>query len=268
MTVAMWRFDYAKFIITVPIGMSHAHEQELEKEFRVMWPHGDWDRCHKTHAQYSMTNTLETTCIDIWGEAAQLVRGLDFNKWGRWLQRLDIRGEDWDSTEEAVVNLGQHFQRHLTRWNVHVYSTKPASKRMGRDRGGKGFTIGSRKSQFHFTVYARSREKVAIEYRMSGSMLLHTLVSVGSLLGPKAAVVDLWDAVKTAIEWEGVKRLERCFEDTGLGTSYPTFSSVPNPGVPPAQLDFDAMLAEMGTDPDTSYDGLEQEQQQDDPLPF
>lgn len=259
MSVAMWRHDYLKFVVTCPIGTSHVWVDELREAYRITFPKGDFDRCSNVHAMYSMSDRFETTLIDVWGEGAELVRYLNFDHWAPFLQRMDARGEDWDASEEAVQNLGIHLTTHLTKWNVHLYNTKNASKRKGRDRGGKGFTVGSRKSQFHFTIYKRNGEKVAIEYRMSGARLGTAAKLVEEILGKKAGTVDLWQALQREIIIEGEKRLAECFENTGLGTYYPTWSSETVPELPPAQHTFDTMRAMMGTDPDSAREESQDE---------
>jgi hypothetical protein len=137
------------------------------------------------------------------------------------LKRVDVRAILWDADEEAVLALGQSIQRNETAYNVEVFNSRPASKREGRDRGGKGFRVGSRKSDLCIVVYKRTGEPTAIEYRFQGQMLREVLKQ----LKEQADVARSWEGASLLLQQKlqviGTHRFSNVMERAGHGTYWP-----------------------------------------------
>lgn len=222
MSTVIYRPDYAKFVMDLPRGLFSTYYQrfcELSHECKFS---GDFLRSHKVTALYNQNIDRETTILEVWGEWAGIVRLLP-STWGAYLKRFDARAIVWDADKEAVLAVGQRFQRSSVGYNVEVFNSKPASKRLGRDRGGVGFRLGSRKSDLCIVVYKRATEPVAQEVRLSGQILR---TAVGFSLGAIDGTADtrsFWSQLLDRAAFWGQRRLSRCLDRAGIGVYWPTF---------------------------------------------
>lgn len=250
MATVQFRYDYAKFLVTIPGDLWAQYYGELNRESHECKFHGEWLKSHKVNRLwFNPQNGYETWSIDIWGEWAGIVNRLPVN-WFGMLKRADVRAIVWDADKDTILDLGQHLQRHVTSHNVNVFSTKPASKRLGRDRGGVGFAIGSHKSDLRITCYKRTGEPVAQEFQCSGAMLARLAATVQQLLGPTAGTVDLWRLLRLEIEKEGNKRLGRVLESGGIGTAWPIIGPSTIPTLADTQHTFIAEVGDIIADDD------------------
>jgi len=235
MATVTFRPDYAKFLIECPGDLWHQYYAELNRESHEMKVAGEWLKSHKVNRLwYNAESGNETWSIDIWGEWAAVVDRLP-QKWLLFLKRYDVRAIIWDATKDTILDLGQHLQRNITSTNVNVYSTKPSSKRLGRDRGGVGFAIGSHKSDLRITCYKRTGEPVAQEFQCSGAMLSRLLTKVWNDLHTKGEQVNLFKALEREIRTAGERRLSGVLEKAGVGTYWPVVGPSDLPQLPPIQ---------------------------------
>lgn len=238
MSTVTFRPDYAKFLIECDPDLWHQWYSELTRESHEYKAHGEWLKSHKVNRLwFNKEANLETWSIDIWGEWAGVVDRLP-QAWLLFLKRYDVRAIIWDATKDTILDLGQHLQRNITSTNINVYSTRPASKRLGRDRGGVGFAIGSHKSDLRITCYKRTGEPVAQEYQCSGAMLSRLLTGVWNDLHTKGGQVNLFKALERSICVEGNRRLNRVLEAAGVGTYWPVVGPADLPTLPPIQAVF------------------------------
>jgi len=250
MATVQFRIDYAKFLITCPPDMWHQWYSELGRESHNMKVSGEWLKSHKVNRLwYNADAGMETWSVDIWGEWAGIVNVLP-ESWFPLLKRLDVRAIVWDATKETVLDIGQHLQRHVTSHNINVFSTKSATKRLGRDRGGVGFAIGSHKSDLRITTYKRTGEPVAQEFQCSGAMLARLQRDTTRLVGQFAEVRSAWRQLRLLIEAEGAKRLAKVLESAGIGTYWPVIGASTLPVLPDMQSGFVAELNDILADED------------------
>jgi hypothetical protein len=238
MSSVIWRIDYAKFLIQCHPEHWASYYHRLNEESHELKCAGEWLKSHKVNRLwYNPSQDMETWAIDIWGEWASIVRQLPA-EWSVWLKRLDVRSTIWDATEETILDVGQHMQRNVTSHNINVFATKKASKRMGRDRGGVGFAIGSHKSDLRITTYKRSGEPVAQEFQCSGAMLSRLVVDSAKRYARSQRSTDIWADIAFRVQMEGSRRLERVMESAGLGTYWPIIGTEDAPTLPPIQAAF------------------------------
>lgn len=251
MATVTFRPDYAKFLIEcTPEVWGHMYRVfcETSHELKV---NGEFLKCHKTNRLwYNADKGMETWSLEVWGEWTSLVGRLPPH-WLLSLKRFDVRAIVWDATEDTILDLGQHLQRTVTSHNVHVYSTKPASKRLGRDRGGKGFAIGSHKSDLRVTCYKRTGEPVAQEFQCTGAMLSRLKLASWDWYNKTGKTIDIWRNLSSRVQTEGNKRLMRVLEAAGVGTYWPTVGASDLPVLPPIQS---TLIAELGDDGDQHVD--------------
>lgn len=256
MATVQFRYDYVKFLIqcegdlwtTIYHGLNNlSHERKYKAE---------WLKSHKVNRLwYNPADGKETWAIDIWGEWAGIVELLDVH-WLGWLKRADVRAIVWDANKDTVLDIGQHLQRNITSHNVNVFSTKPATKRLGRDRGGVGFAIGSHKSDLRITCYKRTGEPVAQEFQVSGAMLARLIGECQEQEQYYTGLYSIWEGLKVKMENEGQKRLMAVMEKGGIGTHWPVLGRHDIPRLPPTQGAFLAELSDIAADDDELLGGV------------
>lgn len=233
-----YRPDYAKFVFRVPSGTWHQFSERFHEASHKRKYNTEWLKSHKMSCWYGdSVNGTETWSVDIWGEWSGIVDLLP-DSFFPFLRRFDARAIVWDATEDTVIQIGQHLQSHVSSHNVTVYSTKPSTKRLGRDRGGKGFAIGSHKSDLRVTVYKRSGEPAAQEFQCSGQMLKSSVELIWEGYQGREKTISLWRALMARVQSQGEARVARVFQSAGIGTYWPVLSTADLPALPPLQSGF------------------------------
>lgn len=222
MSTITYRPDYVKMLFNLPRGLFSTYYQRITALSHERKFHGDWLSSHKVTALPSQDADAELTVVEIWGEWAGLAR--DFPAaWGHYLRRYDCRAIVWDADREAVLTVGQRLQRSDVGLNVEVFNSRPASKRLGRDRGGVGFRVGSRKSDLCVVCYKRGHEPVAQEVRLQGHILRNAVDLAEGSSADKSQTVSFWQSLTERAAFIGQRRLARVLERSGIGTYWPTF---------------------------------------------
>jgi hypothetical protein len=257
MSTVQFRPDYAKFLIEAkPEVWNHMYRVVCELSHERKFA-GEFLKSHKTNRLwYNAEKGLETWSLEIWGEWTGIVMSLP-NYWVTWLKRYDVRATVWDATKDTILDLGQHMQRTVTSHNINVYNTKPASKRLGRDRGGVGFAIGSHKSDLRITCYKRTGEPVAQEFQCTGAMLKNIITDVTAAGITDDETRSAWGAIGTRIERKGNDRLQRVLESCGIGTYWPVIGAHDIPRLPPIQAAIIAEIDDILADDDLFGERLE-----------
>ena len=250
MSTLLFRADYAKFLIDCHPNEWQSYYHALNAASHERKYAGEWLKSHKVNRLwYNAAADMETWSIDIWGEWAGIVEALPAH-WFPKLRRLDIRAVVWDADAETIKRIGQHLCGNVTSHNINLYNTRPGTKRLGRDRGGVGFAIGSHKSDLRITCYKRTGEPVAQEFQMTGAYLRRLKEDTIVSCGQNPEVVDLWRALRQAVQHAGQQRLERVFLSAGLNTFWPVVGPEPVPDLPPIQAGFLVELPDEEEYPD------------------
>lgn len=216
METSMWRLDYVKCVLDLPRGLWQQYYDALRRTVGGGKQGPEFERHHKVTAWPTQDHNRETTCIEIWGEWAQVIRRMPFSIWGASVKRVDVRATMWDVTGDTVLALGQRLQRTTSSYNIETFRSKPASKRLGRDRGGEGFRVGSRKSDLCCVVYKRSTEPVAVEYRLTGQRLRVALEQTARSVQGYEDVMDPWACLIDHAQSYGNTRLKSVFRASGI----------------------------------------------------
>lgn len=250
MSFVRFRPDYAKFLIDChpeEWSMWYQSLNELSHERKF---NGDWLKSHKVNRLwYNAAADMETWSIDIWGEWAGIVEVLP-PQWFKRLRRFDARAIVWDATEAMVSQIGQTLCNSLSTYNVNLYNTRPSTKRLGRDRGGVGFAIGSHKSDLRITCYKRTGEPVALEFQMSGNYLRRLREQVEAELTGLEHICSPFVRLKQLVQKAGEQRLERIMQKIGVKTFFAVLTPADIPSLPPIQGGFAAALIDEEDFPD------------------
>lgn len=257
MATVTFRPDYAKFMFEcAPEVWNHIYRVVNETSHQMKF-NGEWLKSHKTQRLwFNAEKGMETWTLEIWGEWTGIVERLP-SEWVLDLKRFDVRAIVWDAGRDTILDLGQHLQRNVTSHNINVYNTKPASKRLGRDRGGVGFAIGSHKSDLRVTCYKRTGEPVAQEFQCTGAMLTRLKLASYEWYQKTGKSVDVWKNLSFRVQKEGNTRLQRVLDSAGIGTYWPVLGAHDIPSLPPTQAAFVAELDAILGD-DTAFLGLDE----------
>lgn len=235
MSEVIYRFDYARFKIDcAPENWANIYGgfRESRAQFKAS---GDFDKCHKVNRLwYNAQSGKETWAVDVWGEWAGIVQVLS-EFWFTHLTRVDVRCTLWDADGDAVLTLGEHLNRAGGPFNIHTYNSKPASKRMGRDRGGIGFAVGSHKSDLRISCYKRTSEPTALEFQMTGRYLERSKAAATENWMNTAKTSGLWYRLKELVVEAGEHRFERVLDHAGIGSYWPLAGPLPTPELAPLQ---------------------------------
>lgn len=258
MSTVTFRPDYAKFLFEcTPELWNHTYRVFCETSHEVKFA-GDFLKSHKTNRLwYNAEKGMETWSLEVWGEWAGIIRSLP-PMWVLALKRYDVRAIVWDATKDTILDIGQHLQRNVTSHNINVFATKQATKRLGRDRGGVGFAIGSHKSDLRITTYKRTSEPVAQEFQCTGAMLVRLKLDAWKWYNDTGMSIDVWQNLGFRIQKEGQKRLTRVLESAGIGTYWPTIGPSDLPQLPPISSSFIAELGDILDDDAPGYIGPEE----------
>lgn len=245
MATVTFRPDYAKFMFEcAPEVWNHMYRVVNETSHEMKF-NGEWLKSHKTQRLwFNAEKGMETWTLEIWGEWTGIVERLP-SEWVLDLKRFDVRAIVWDAGRDTILDLGQHLQRNVTSHNINVYNTKPATKRLGRDRGGVGFAIGSHKSDLRVTCYKRTGEPVAQEFQCTGAMLSRLKLAAWDWYQKTGKTVDVWKNLSFRVQKEGNTRLQRVLESAGIGTYWPVLGAHDIPQLPPSQAAFVAELSDI-----------------------
>lgn len=220
MDYVLYRPDYAKFLWHIDNDLFQQYYEHFCKTSHECKFHGDFLKSHHVSVLPGKDHQTGRYIIEVWGEWAGIVNYLPV-RWMLALKRFDIRGVLWDTSAEQIQSVGQALQLGDCPYNVETFNSKPASKRLGRDRGGVGFRIGSRKSDCCLVTYQRSNEKPATEFRLQGPTLRKTVQPIVAQEKAFQGTVDGWKALMGAVEVIGNTRLRTSLERVGIGTYWP-----------------------------------------------
>jgi hypothetical protein len=235
MSTVTFRPDYAKFVFTVPAGTWHQYSERFHEASHKLKYSTEWLKSHKMSPWYGNAALgTETWSVDIWGEWAGIVEHLPV-AFFHSLRRFDLRSIMWDIDGDTIVSIGKHLVGTVTSHNIHLFATKPATKRMGRDRGGKGFAIGSHKSDLRVTIYKRAGEPCATEFQFHGTMLRNSVKDIGEDANVIPMLRSPYKALAAALMVKGEKRLQTVLEAGGIGTYWPQIRTADVPALPPIQ---------------------------------
>jgi len=248
MSAVIYRPDYAKFTLEMESDLFQTMYRGFCRAAQDSKFEGDFLKDHKVTCMPPRNGGKPRYVVEVWGEQTGLVRKLHHG-WMAWLRRFDVRGIIWDADVKNVQALGQALQLGGTAYNVETFNSKPASKRLGRDRGGVGFRIGSRKSDLCAVCYKRGGDPVALEFRFQGPTLRHLCQPILEQADAFKGTVDPWEALIGGCRTAGDARMVKAFEGAGIGSYWPTTEEIKR-DFEPSQLNFAKLADAAGIDMD------------------
>lgn len=214
----VYRFDYLKFKFdTDPEHFSKLLD-EIKAAYSLTHQEPPFDRFHKVNLFHSHGNFTYTYFVDIWGEACALAHFLPREPYFNCLKRCDVRAIEFDLTEEEIKLVGNQLTDHAGKYNIVTYYKKKGTKRLGRDRGGRGFAIGSHKSDLRIVYYKRTSEPSAVEFQYQGQKLINCIRGVLAADEELQFGSSSWLALKNLLSEEGEKRVRHVLKAADIAS--------------------------------------------------
>lgn len=109
--------------------------------------------------------------------------------WYRRLRRVDFRSELRGLSAEAIRAAQAYYSlKPKGEYNATGFDTPSRTKSTGRDVGGVGMFLGSRKSDIVGAVYRRGREAAAFELRVQNDLARHLTERIWRDVNPQSVV--------------------------------------------------------------------------------
>lgn len=195
------RYDYVKAVWELDHDMAQELGREWYDTFSIEQDAGQDRRVANVKQLRKMPSGKYLWAFEAWGEVADRVQELPWAIWAPHMQRMDVRDE-WVLTHKGVDAMYQHLRQHKAgSKNVHLFDSRPTTKRQGRDTGGYGLALGSHKSDLRTTFYVRGHEGAAYEFQVAGDKLEQKISAINLMANSKYdnSAMNLWYQLQLAL---------------------------------------------------------------------
>lgn len=220
MSEQFFQWDYVSLIFEMQPDLFHIylkHWEDLGERF--IGPER-WRNGTKVRSLGSVSPDERRYCVSAWGSAARVVQYLPVG-WALFVRRLDVKQWDTGLTGAQVDTIAQQLFTSKAAYNVTVINSKPRRKTDDRDAGGKGFAIGSHKSDLRVSSYSRGGAPYCLEFQCKGDMLRRFIGDAITHQKGSADAFAFWGDVRTQIIAVGHARYWRAMESAGIGRYVP-----------------------------------------------
>lgn len=171
MAVEAFRCDYAKWAFR----WSHDNFQLQVDIFRsVMRKHKDYNNDRpqfKVRALGGWGTVERYYTLECWGPICEYVPLLAGQHWLANLERVDFKAVARGVSIVGNYTTGMLLGLADTAPLVQTFNKPAKSKQGSTDGGGKGWAIGSHKSDLRISGYSKSQSPVGLEFQSTGTML-------------------------------------------------------------------------------------------------
>jgi hypothetical protein len=178
MSVVVFNPDYAKWSLPVPQDLWESYWTLFQGQWSRSNPGIAFEKTGKVTVLNAAQNRPKLYIIEVWGEASKIVRDFTAPVWFDRLTRLDMKAQVYGVTRQGNYELGMELGRADGHLGVDAFNRPPRTKRNGRDAGGKGFRVGSKKADLCITSYARPSSHVGLEFQCKDTMLKRLIKKV------------------------------------------------------------------------------------------
>lgn len=216
MTVEGFGYDYAKWTFRVEQDLFHQHYEHFRECLHRVYSGGDINDTHHVHIHGGYGAIEKWYTLEVWGDAAEVVKLLVGPRWWTNLDRVDVKGVVWDLSPEQNAANGLMLAMQGCQYMVNTYNQKERRKKNGKSAGGKGFAIGSHKSDLRISAYNRPNTDVGLEFQCSGAMLTRLQAHTISQFIQGVSNRVLFTGLAQSIQAVGYGRFRNAFEKAGL----------------------------------------------------
>jgi hypothetical protein len=210
-----YRWDYLKLMFECEADLFHTYLGELEKLAEERIGNRLWRQGCRVKALGETEAGKRRYVIVVQGSAANIATHLPF-RWWPHVRRLDVKATDLPYTDDEVHNLRVCLLKKPNPYNIVAMNSKDRVKNDKRDAGGRGFSIGSHKSDLRVAMYRRGKEGVGLEFQCKDEMLRRLLNRHAGAFPPQEHPSTFWLTLKDDIIAAGEQRFARSFQAAGL----------------------------------------------------
>lgn len=197
--------DYAKF--TVYQYHDVFQDAYLAEWYRTLGP--DTQDGRKVWRLTALGTTIDGKgryTLETWGHTAGDVTCLKWERWGKFLTRLDVVSVFPNENPHMLDQLYDELRTRGLRHNLTRMSSKPRSKSGGKSAGGESIAVGSHKSDFRYSIYWRDYSLVRTEVQLSGNQLKRMTAEADRVCNrDDGVVIDPWSLIEANVWAKGME---------------------------------------------------------------
>jgi len=210
------RYDYCKFNLQIEPDRLEWYYEQWNGAIFAAQNEGYTEGKHYLHAGGERDGGLRYYSFIASGPVSNLVKWLDWETWSPIVARLDAK-EVFIGDLEGIRELYRYIEREdCKKYSHRWHSSRRREKKEGRDRGGRGFSIGSHKSDNYINCYLEKDGNPSMEIQCSGKALKSEVQIVDYMRTKDFAIYhqDPWGVVRRGIQAHGSSIMQLM---TGLG---------------------------------------------------
>lgn len=215
-----YQWDYVSFWFEMDPELFGQHLHHIEEMGQAHIGGRLWQPNVKVRALGDAGGGKRRYAVSVWGPAARVVQYLP-TTYIHYVRRLDVKTWPGDLQDMHVNILATELFTHPNPYNITAINSRPRRKDDKRDAGGRGFAIGSHKSDLRVSVYSRASSKYCVEFQCRGDMLRRILDTAPFKDGVFNPSYNYWAEVKQAIVQVGAARYGRALAAAGMGEYVP-----------------------------------------------
>lgn len=216
MTVDGFQLDYVKFELHMEQDR-FAQEFETFKETMRHYPGLDTSKPPwKVTTMGGWGSVAKYYIIEAWGPVCELANNLINPAWFGRLTRVDYKAILWDKGIDENYMVGMTLGMADTLPMVSTFNKPGRSKAGDQDGGGKGWAMGSHKSDLRVSSYSKNRREPGIEFQCRDKMLKRLRNAVVRAMPERSSNRVLFTSLGQEICKIAYKRVKKKFTEAGL----------------------------------------------------
>lgn len=215
-----FQWDYLSIGFEMEPDLFHTYLTTLEELGEKHLGREVWINGTKVRAMGAVDGAKRRYFFSAWGRAARIVQYLPVT-WAPFVRRLDVKCWEAGLTGAQADTIGNTLLTSKPAYNITVINSKPRRKTDDRDAGGKGFAIGSHKSDLRVSSYTRGGAPYCLEFQCKGDMLDRILNNCLRDTMVRGDNLVFWSCVKEQIQACGGARYTRALSAAGIGQYVP-----------------------------------------------
>jgi len=216
MSTQYYRWDYVKLLFEMEPDRFHTYLSRLEELGSAHIGTNRWKGAMRVKMLGALDKDKRRYMVTVYGTAAYIVNFLPF-AWWPFVRRLDVKASDLPYSDEEVHALRTRLLATDNPYNIVAMNSRDRLKNDKRDAGGRGFSIGSHKSDLRCSMYRRGREGVGLEFQCKDEMLKRLLERHAPAFPQSEHPSTFWLTLKDDIIAAGEQRFARALTSAGLG---------------------------------------------------
>src|SRR6185369_1649304 len=213
-----YRWDYVKLQFEMEADRFHTYLAQLDAIGQERVGLNRWKGAIRVKAGGETDTGRRRYWVSIHGPSALVVNFLPF-AWWPYVTRLDVKATDLPYDDQEVHQMRVKLLAKPNPYNIVAMNSQDRLKNDKRDAGGRGFSIGSHKSDLRVAMYRRGREGVGLEFQCKDDTLERLQKKHAKAFPPSEHPSTYWLQLKQDIIACGEQRFARSFAAAGVPSS-------------------------------------------------